>query len=69
MCPMCLGRGVLPEPILCANERCGREFVWQEGRSEQGQHRSKGVMYCSRACARAHVHRRNGRGDGESVKR
>lgn len=41
----------------CDNETCGRWMQRQEGRSEQGQHRSKGVMYCSRACARAQAER------------
>lgn len=41
----------------CANERCKRTFVHQQGRSEKGQRRSRGVMYCSPACARATAQR------------
>lgn len=56
-CPTCHGRGVLPEEKVCANETCGATFRWQEGRAEQDQHRSKGVLYCSRRCARAQAER------------
>lgn len=41
----------------CANESCGRLFVHQEGRAHHGQHRKKGVKYCSRACAHAQTQR------------
>src|SRR6266571_8840312 len=41
----------------CANDHCQRSFVHQEGRSEKGQHRSRGVRYCSPSCARATAQR------------
>lgn len=42
---------------VCANERCQRTFVHQQGRSKKGQRRSRGVLYCSPACARATAQR------------
>jgi hypothetical protein len=42
----------------CANERCGKQFVNQQGRSAKGQHRSRGVFYCTPACARATAQRK-----------
>lgn len=38
---------------ICANDACGQLFLTQRGRSKHGQNRSKGVLYCSTACASA----------------
>jgi hypothetical protein len=42
---------------ICANERCRRTFVHQEGRSKKQQRRSRGVLYCTAQCARATAQR------------
>jgi hypothetical protein len=42
---------------VCANENCRRTFVYQHGRSEKGQRRTVGVLYCTPACARATAQR------------
>lgn len=38
---------------VCMREKCRARYVHHTGRAEQGQHRSQGVMYCSKECAGA----------------
>jgi hypothetical protein len=42
---------------VCANEPCQRMFVRQSGRAQHGQHRTRGVRFCSSTCARAQSQR------------
>lgn len=56
-CATCHGRRVLPPEKVCANENCRKVFRWQEGRAEQGQFRTSGVLYCSSSCASAQTQR------------
>lgn len=41
----------------CTNETCGRFFVRQRGRALHGQHRTRGVKYCSAGCAKMQASR------------
>lgn len=42
---------------VCRNEPCHTAFTRQSGREEHGQFRTKGVLYCSKSCARAQAER------------
>lgn len=50
-------------PVMpCANETCTvRAFAHQAGGAIKGQYRTKGVIYCSKTCARAQVERQRRR--------
>lgn len=45
--------------LRCANDRCSKPFTVQRGRArdDYGQHRSRGVRYCSHLCAKAQSER------------
>ena len=45
------------DAVRCENETCGRTFVHQQGGSRFGQHRTKGLRYCSVACGSAQAAR------------
>lgn len=45
------------EPRRCESETCRRPFVLQHGGAEHGQHRTKGVKYCSPECQKAQAQR------------
>ncbi len=44
-------------PRRCGNETCNSPFVRQRDGAEHGQFHTKGVLYCSRTCARAQAQR------------
>jgi hypothetical protein len=43
--------------VRCENETCDHVFAHQIGGAKHGQHRSKGLRYCSVECARAQTQR------------
>ena len=59
--------------LRCHNERCGRAFTRQRGRSRYAEHQhTRGVKYCSHRCAKAQSERdrraaraAEGKGSGE----
>ncbi len=60
-CALQLARYLASELTVnrCANQRCRNVFTVQRGgaRSDYGQHRSRGVRYCSPLCAKAQSER------------
>jgi hypothetical protein len=59
ICALELFRHVVEEAnySVCENETCGPLFVRQIGRAKYGQHRTRGVLYCTSNCARAQAQR------------
>lgn len=52
----------------CANETCQRRFIRQRGTAGAGQYRTKGVLYCSGACATSQAKRMKRRRDAAAVR-
>jgi len=46
---------------ICENQTCGRIFVHQLGGAVQGKYRSKGLRFCTPACANAETQRQHRR--------
>lgn len=42
---------------VCRNETCRRTFTKQRGRADYGAYRTKGVLYCSKSCAKSQAQR------------
>jgi hypothetical protein len=57
-CVLELYNHAVEDAIYQRCENCGRLFVRQEGRAEHGQHRRRGVKFCSPNCKAASLQRR-----------